>query len=89
MSNRYEFTLAINCSETYVSFTPASPGPWMNKLRLVLAAMMLASCFWLLSLLTSFIGSGWTLFFVLLIVIGLLFSYARHHLLHAALTVAS
>lgn len=63
------------------------PGRWMNKLRLGLAAMMLASCLWLLSLLTAFIGTSWTLFLGFLILAALLFSCARHYSLRWAITV--
>lgn len=48
------------------------PGRWMNVLRIVLGALMLASCFWLVSLLVNHIGTTATLVVAGLIVLLLL-----------------
>lgn len=48
------------------------PGRWMNGLRIALGMLMLASCFWLISLLVNHIGLIATLAVTAAIVLGLL-----------------
>ncbi|PKH21291.1 protein-disulfide reductase [Enterobacterales bacterium CwR94] len=60
------------------------PGQWMNRLRVVLGLMMLASCLWLLSLLTPFLGTLWTSLLAATLIVILLIAIARHYSLRTA-----
>ncbi|RWR00606.1 protein-disulfide reductase [[Pantoea] beijingensis] len=53
------------------------PGRWMNALRIVLGLLMLASCFWLLSLLTHHIGTIKTLIVAAAILLLLLLAMVK------------
>lgn len=55
------------------------PGRWMNQLRVLLGLLMLASSAWLLSLLSSHIGSSNTLIIAALIAVILLALQLKHH----------
>ncbi|MEG0625115.1 MAG: protein-disulfide reductase DsbD family protein [Hafnia sp.] len=61
------------------------PGQWMNRLRIVLGMMMLASSLWLISLLTAHVGTliAWSLGALLLVVLLILtgIHYGRRQLL--------
>lgn len=48
------------------------PGKWMNSIKIVFALMILITCYWLLSLLTVFIGTSLTLMIALLLTLVLL-----------------
>jgi len=48
------------------------PGKWMNSIKIVFALMILMTCYWLLSLLTVFIGTSLTLMIALLLTLALL-----------------
>ncbi|WP_336504261.1 protein-disulfide reductase DsbD family protein [Aliivibrio fischeri] len=61
-----------------ISYMP-KPGPWMNKSKIVFGLMMLSSTFWLLSLLSPFIGVLLTIIIALLFSIYLLYSIAHIH----------
>lgn len=65
------------------------PGPWMIKLRAILGLMMLASCYWLLSLLTAFVGFGIALTLGIVMALGLLAALGRHYGTRFALKTAA
>ncbi|WP_019614941.1 protein-disulfide reductase DsbD family protein [Psychromonas ossibalaenae] len=53
------------------------PGKWMNSVKTLFALMILITCYWLLSLLTVFIGTGITLLTGLVLTVILLVLIAR------------
>ena len=53
------------------------PGKWMGSVKTLFALMILVTCYWLLSLLTAFIGSSLTLLIGLLLTIVLLVLIAK------------
>ena len=53
------------------------PGRWMGSVKTLFALMILVTCYWLLSLLTAFIGSTLTLLIGLLLTIVLLVLIAK------------
>lgn len=53
------------------------PGRWMNTMKTLFALMVLVTCYWLLSLLTTFIGNSVTLFLGGLLTIVLLVLIAK------------
>ncbi|MDN0087143.1 protein-disulfide reductase DsbD family protein [Yersinia nurmii] len=55
------------------------PGRWMNHLRGILGLLMLASCLWLISLLSSHIGILWTLIIAGIFLLALLLAIGRHY----------
>lgn len=55
------------------------PGRWMNRLRLVLGLLMLASSLWLLSLMVNHIGTALTLIVAVVLLFGLLLAVWRQH----------
>lgn len=55
------------------------PGRWMGTVKLIFALMILATSFWLLSLLTSFIGLGYVLLIATVFLVSLLALVARKH----------
>ncbi|MCE4936628.1 protein-disulfide reductase DsbD family protein [Aliivibrio fischeri] len=61
-----------------ISYMP-KPGPWMNKSKIVFGLMMMSSTFWLLSLLSPFIGVLLTIIIALLFSLYLLYSIAHIH----------
>ncbi len=55
------------------------PGKWMNSLKTFFALLILITCYWLISLLSSFIGPSLTLVLALLLSALLLFFIAQKH----------
>ncbi|EKN4182038.1 thioredoxin family protein [Yersinia ruckeri] len=55
------------------------PGRWMLHLRIVLGLLMLASCLWLISLMSSHIGTLWTLISAAILLLALLLAMGRHY----------
>jgi len=49
------------------------PGKWMNTIKLVFGLLILATCLWLISLLSNFIGLLYTVVIVLLVLLGFAF----------------
>ncbi len=55
------------------------PGPWMNRVKLVFALMILATSLWLLSLLAIFIGAMWTISLASLLLLSLFILVIRQY----------
>ncbi len=55
------------------------PGKWMNTVKFIFALMILATCLWLLSLLTNFIGTLYVLLITCLLLLILFVLIARKH----------
>jgi suppressor for copper-sensitivity B len=55
------------------------PGKWMNSIKIFFALMILATCLWLLSLLTIFIGSTKVLVIAAVLLLTLLVLIYRVH----------
>jgi suppressor for copper-sensitivity B len=55
------------------------PGKWMGAVKLIFALMILATCLWLLSLLTSFIGLTYVIVITLVLLVLLFTLVAKKH----------
>jgi len=53
------------------------PGRWMNGLKIFFGLMVLVTSYWLLSLLTAFVGVSLTLYFALLLTVFFLYFLSR------------
>jgi suppressor for copper-sensitivity B len=65
------------------------PGKWMNSIRTFFALLILITCFWLLSLLTTFIGLNMTLLIAFLLTALQLFLIAKKRGSRAVIVVLS